>query len=78
MGIKWKKDGWTEVQKADAKKHVLEIMCRTENDSVVELRVRHNDGEEKKGEVYLNGEKALPLTISEFEKLFKAGKLDIK
>ena len=73
-----KKDGWTTIQEADAKKHILEISCRAENGSVVEVRIRHNDGEEAKGSVTCDGKGVLPISIEEFCELFNSGKLVIK
>ena len=75
--VTMKKDGWTTVQEADAKKHILEISCRAENGSVVEVRIRHNDGEETKGAVLCDGKNALPISIEEFCELYNSGKLDI-
>lgn len=75
---KWKEDGWTTLQDADAEKHVLEIACRAEKGTVVEVRIRHNDGEETQGQVLYNGQKALPMDLAEFKKLYNGGKLDIK
>ena len=71
-------NGWTTLQEADAKKHVLEIGCRAEDGTVVEVRVRHNDGEEKQGDVKLDGVKALPMAAEEFKAHFLAGDFDIK
>lgn len=76
--IFWKYNGWTTLQEADAKKHVLEIAARSENETIVEIRVRHNDGEEKQGEVTLDGKKILPMALEEFKKLYEGGKLEIK
>ncbi len=78
MAIRWKKDGWTLVQEADAKKHILEIACRTENGMVVEVRTRHNDGEEKKGTVLRDGKNPLPLSCEDFEELFEDDELIIR
>lgn len=69
--INWEENGWTLVQEADAEEHKLEISCRTENGVVVEVRIRHNDGEENKGTCTKNGVNALPMTTKEFEKNFK-------
>lgn len=77
--IAWEENGWTVVQHADAKKHILEINCRAEDGQVVEVRVRHNDGEEKKGELYRgNGKVVLPMALKEFQELYLAGDLIIK
>ncbi len=76
--IRWKEDGWTVVQDADAEKHILEISCRSEKGNVVEARIRHNDGEEVKGTVKYDGKDALPMEIKRFKKLFSEGLLEIK
>lgn len=76
--VVWKNDGWTCVQEADVEKHILEVNCRAEDGAVVEVRIRHNDGEEKAGTVLLDGENALPMSIADFSKAFAKGKLDIR
>jgi len=76
--ILWKEEGWTTIQEADAKKHILEISCLAEGGNVVEVRIRHNDGEEQKGKVTKNGENVLPVSLSAFKKLYEDGELDIK
>ncbi len=76
--IIWNEDGWTVVQDADAENHVLEISCRAENGKVVEVRIRHNDGEEAKGSVTLDGENAIPMDIKDFKKAYLKGKLEIR
>lgn len=76
--IIWNENGWTVMQDADAEKHVLEISCRAENGVVVEVRSRHNDGEEKKGIVTLDGAEVLPMPLADFKKYYKKGKLTIR
>lgn len=76
--IIWKKDGWTTLQEADAEKHVLEIACRANAGEVIEVRIRHNDGEEKKAEVLLDGAAALPMKLEAFKKNFTKGLFEIK
>ena len=76
--ILWKDTGWTVLQEADAAKHVLEISARAEMGKVVEVRIRHNDGEERKGNVYLDGANALPMAFEDFKEKFTAGVLEIK
>ena len=78
QAIAWKNDGWTTVQDADAQKHILEISCRAEDGKVLEVRIRHNDGEEAKGTVLYNGANALPMSLDEFKKLYENGDLEIK
>ena len=76
--ILWNENGWTTVQDADAEKHVLEISCFAKDGTVTEVRVRHNDGEEKKGEVTVDGNKVLPMALKEFKDLYLSGELTIK
>ena len=44
---------------------------------VVEVRVRHNDGEETKGKVLCNGANVLPMDCGKFAELFCSGELKI-
>ena len=76
--IVWKENGWTVVQDADAENHVLEISAYSENGSVTEIRIRHNDGEEAKGSATMDGKNALPMSTAAFAEAFLAGKLEIK
>ncbi len=76
--IFWKNDGWTTVQEVDAKKHLIGIDCRADDGSIVEVRIRHNDGEEAKGKIMLDGKNILPISIDEFNKLYAEGKLEIR
>ncbi len=76
--IDWKENGWIVIQDADSKKHLLEISCRAENGEIVETRIRHNDGEEAKGNVVYEGKKALPMSVERFKKLYTQGLLEIK
>lgn len=76
--IKWNENGWTTVQEADAQKHVLEVSCRSEAGKVVEVRIRHNDGEEQAAKVTVNGEAALPMDINDFQTKFENGSLELK
>ena len=70
-------NAWNNLQDADAVKHILGITARTEGGKVVEVRVRHNDGEEFKAKVSMDGEPVLPMDMKEFEKAFAKKKLDI-
>ena len=74
----WNKDGWTIVQEADAEKHLLGISCRAEDGVVVEVRIRHNDGEEVKGKALLNGQNILPAPIEDFKKYLENGTLVLR
>lgn len=76
--IKWEHTGWTTVREADAAKHILGVVCRTCRGEVEEVRIRHNDGEEKVAKVTLNGEAALPMSIADFEEHLKNNDLDMK
>ena len=67
---KLKDNDWTILAEPDEKKHVLGIYVKAENGQVVEVRVRHNDGEEFKAKVSINGEPVLPMPIPEFQTHF--------
>ncbi|MBQ0083353.1 MAG: hypothetical protein KBS52_01120 [Clostridiales bacterium] len=74
----WVNEGWTTVQQANPERHILEIVCRTENGMVVEVRTRHSHGEEAQGIVTVDGKDVLPLSIKEFTALYEKGKMEIK
>ena len=76
--INWEHTGWTTVCEPDAKKHILGVICRACRGEVEEVRIRHNDGEEKVAKVTLNGEAALPMSIADFEEHLKNNDLDMK
>lgn len=76
--IVWMENGWTVVQEADAKKHILEVSCRAENGVVTEVRIRHNDGEETKGRATALGKDVLPLPLAEFRDLYTNGQLTFR
>ena len=76
--ILWKENGWVCLQEADAEKHILEINALVENDKVVDVKIRHNDGEEQQGVITLDGENPLPMKVKDFAKLFGKGKFEIK
>lgn len=76
--IEWREDGWTTIQEADTSKHIMEIECRAEAGTVVEVRIRHSRGEEEAAKVLYNGKAALPLAIAEFRKLYENGELEIR
>jgi len=76
--IKLVDNAWNSIQDADSKKHVLEISARTESGKVVEVRVRHNDGEEIKAKVFVDGKSVLPMAIADFETRFNNCELEIK
>ena len=76
--ILWNENSWTTLQDADAEKHLLEISIRSEEGKVVELIIRHNDGENRKGTATLDGENVLPMALDEFKKLYNKGKLFIR
>lgn len=76
--IVWKKDGWTTVQEANTEKHIAEISCRSENGMVVEVRARTSRGEEQKVDVLLNGKRALPMSIEDFQHHFNKEELELR
>ncbi len=74
----WKSAGWNVLQEVDAEKHVTGVDCRTEKGEVVEVRLRHHDGEERIVKAVMNGENVLPMDAKEFEKLFAKGEIELK
>lgn len=76
--IIWNNNGWSTLQDADAELHQLEISIRAEEGTVVELIIRHNDGENRPGTASLDGENVLPMPIAKFKELYNKGKLLIK
>jgi hypothetical protein len=76
--IEWNAYGWTVIQESDPEKHVLEIACLTDNGKVVEVRRRHNDGEEEKLTGKLDENYSLPMEFDEFKKAITKGKLKLK
>ncbi len=76
--IKWNENGWTRMQDGDPAKHQMEINCRAENGTVVEVRIRHSRGEEQKGIVTVAGKEILPLPLEEFKALYKKDALEFR
>lgn len=76
--IEWNENGWTVIQESDPEKHVLEIACLTEDGMVVEVRRRHNDGEEEKLKNKLDDEHSLPMPFADFKKAITKGTLKLK
>lgn len=76
--IIWNENGWTIIQDADPDKHILGISCLTENGKVVEVRKRHNDGEEEKLTKKLDDEHTLPMPLDEFKTAIAKGKIKFK
>ena len=74
-GINWAFDGWTVMQEADKKKHLLEIECFAEQGVVKQVRVRHSGGEEVKYDRNLGNGMSLPMPLEDFKEAFAAGKL---
>lgn len=74
---KIKDNGWTTIQEANSKKHIKEINCRAEDGMVVEVSLRHSQGELVKTEVMFGGQKALPMAIKEFQKHFDNDEFNI-
>lgn len=73
--IEWKKSGWTCIQEADAKKHILEISCYVQDGNVTKVVIRHNDGEEQIAKVIADGKNVLPISTADFEAKFNKGEL---
>lgn len=65
IGIK--PSGWTVIQEANAEKHILEISCLAEDGKIIEIRKRHNDGEEQKITSKIDATHSLPMDIDEFK-----------
>lgn len=78
MNIVWKENGWITLQEADAAKHKIEITILTQNAKVIDVRIRHNDGEERKGTVLLDGENALPMELEAFKQYYLDGAFEIR
>ena len=76
--IEWNKYGWTVIQESDPDKHILEIACLTKDDAVVEVRRRHNDGEEEKLTGKLDETHSLPMAFEDFKKAITKGELKLK
>ncbi len=74
----WNAYGWTVIQESDPEKHILEIACLTENGKVVQVRRRHNDGEEEKLTGKLDETYSLPMDFEEFKKAVSKGWLTLK
>ena len=75
--IYWKDDGWTVIREADAKKHVTEITCLSKDSTIIEIRKRHNDGEEEKLTKAIDANHSLPMSNKEFEKKYFNDEFDI-
>ena len=76
--IEWSKNGWTVIQESDPDKHILEIACLAENGKVVEVRRRHNDGEEEKLTGKLDENHTLPMELEFFKKAVAKGEITLK
>ena len=76
--IKMNQSGWTTISEPDAEKHILGVSARSVAGEVVEVRIRHNDGEEKKGTVTKDGANALPMSLDDFKKDYLADALTIR
>lgn len=63
-------NGWTTIQDADKKKHIVQVICYAENGIIKEIRKCHNDGEEEKIKGTINSQYSLPMSIEDFEKIF--------
>ena len=79
MRISWNEEGWTILQEADSKNHILEMSCFCEGGVVTEIRCRHNDGEEEtKFTGALKDGYSLPMPLDEFKDAFKKGLINLK
>lgn len=76
--IDWKEAGWTTIQEADPVKHILGIMCLTEDGKVVEVRYRHNDGEEERLTGKIDDAHTLPIAFEDFKKAIKKGEIKFR
>lgn len=76
--IEWNENGWTVIQEADPVKHILEITCLAEDGIVVEVRKRHNDGEEEKFTTKLDNTHSLPMPLDEFKKALRKKEIKFK
>ena len=76
--IDWNENGWTVIQSADPDKHILEISALTEDGKVIEVRRRHNDGEEEKLTRKLDDTHALPMAFEDFKKAITKGEIKLK
>ncbi len=74
--IRWKENGWTVMQDADEKHHVVEISCFAENGTVTEIRKRHNDGEEEKLTRKIDANHVLPMALEDLKNAFLNGEIE--
>ena len=68
--IIWNENGWTTLQSADAKKHIVEISCFAEDGTVTQIRKRHNDGEEEKITRAIDKDHSLPMPLADLKAAF--------
>lgn len=76
--VNWNENGWTVLQEADAKKHVVEISCFAEGGNVTEIRVRHSRGEEEKITKAIDANHSLPMAFADFKAAFEADEIKWK
>ena len=76
--IEWNENGWTIIQEADPVKHILEIACLAEDGTVIEVRKRHNDGEEEKLTKKLDDAHSLPMPLKEFKTALRKKEIALK
>lgn len=76
--IIWNDNGWTTLCDADAEKHILGITCLVKDGKVIEIRTRHNDGEEKVLKNAIDANYALPMDLDLFKKIYEENGFDIK
>lgn len=68
--IFWRDNGWTVIREADSKKHLTEISCLCKDSSIIEIRKRHNDGEEEVLKKAIDSKHSLPMSSAEFEEKY--------
>ena len=76
--IEWRESGWTVIQESDPEKHLLEIACLAEDGKVVEIRKRHNDGEEEKLTKKLDDAHTLPMSLEDFKTALRKKEIKLK
>lgn len=76
--ILWNENGWTVIGNADGEAHTLEVSALAENGKIVEVRVRHADGEEKVLKAKIDAAHTLPMALADFKAAVARGELKLK
>ena len=76
--IEWNENGWTVIQEADPVKHILEITCLAVDGKIIEVRKRHNDGEEEKLTKKLDETHSLPMPLDDFKTALRKKEIKFK